>query len=254
MEAGRDTDVVVEQDGAVLVVRLNRPHAMNSIDSSVVEGLRAAFSRLDSDRGLRSAVLTGTNTCFSAGMDLKAFQREGAPPHIEELFRGVASKPVIAAVEGVALAGGLELALACDLIVSGRGGRFGIPEVRVGLFAGGGGLLRLPRMLPYGVAVQMALTGDPLSADRAHACGLVAELTEPGAALGVALQLAHRIAQNSPRGVAASKAVMRHAVGASDDDFWAWQRPYLEAALRSPDAMEGVAAFSERRSPVWPSI
>uniref|UniRef100_UPI001788C90B enoyl-CoA hydratase-related protein n=1 Tax=Streptomyces albicerus TaxID=2569859 RepID=UPI001788C90B len=160
-------------------------------------------------------------------------------------------KPLIAAVEGWALAGGCELALAADMIVAARDASFGLPEVKRGLVAAGGGLLRLPKVLPYQLAMEVALTGDPLSAERAHAHGLVNVLTEPGGALAGARELAARIAPNGPLAVRASKQVMASSIGYTDADAHAMQQEFTAPVLASTDAQEGARAFAEKRAPVW---
>jgi enoyl-CoA hydratase len=200
-------------------------------------------------------IITGAGGTFCAGMDLKAFVRGERPSIPGRGFGGITErppgKPLIAAVEGWALAGGCELALAADMIVAARGARFGLPEVKRGLVAAGGGLLRLPKVLPYQLAMEVALTGDPLSAERAHAHGLVNVLTEPGGALAGARELAARIAPNGPLAVRASKQVMALSIGYTDADAHAGQREITEPVLASADAAEGARAFTEKRAPVW---
>src|SRR3954452_5156455 len=185
--------VSTRREGEVLVITIERPEARNAINAAVAEGIGRALDTLDGDAALRAGVLTGAGGVFSAGMDLKAFVA-GESPHYGD--RGVAGivrrppeKPLIAAVEGWALAGGFEVALACDLIVASREARFGIPEVKRGLVAAGGGLLRLPSRIPYHLAMELALTGDPIDAERAAAVGLVSRVTAPGGALEEALGL-----------------------------------------------------------------
>jgi enoyl-CoA hydratase len=185
-----DTPVIVEQRGQVLLITLNRPEAMNAVNGALADGLGAAVRRLDEDPGVTIGVLTGAGRGFSAGMDLKAFARgENFDSFVEFLHSG-ASKPLVAAVEGFALAGGLEIALCCDLIVASEGARFGIPEVTVGLFAAGGALFRLPMRVGFGKAMEMALAGTPLLAAEAAEYGLVNRLTEKGRATDAAIELA----------------------------------------------------------------
>jgi enoyl-CoA hydratase len=162
-----------------------------------------------------------------------------------------ARKPLIAAIEGFAVAGGLEVALACDLIVASRGARLGIPEVKRSLVAAGGALRRLPQRLPYGVAMELALTGDPLDAERAYELGLINRLTEPGAALDAALELAATIAKNGPLALEATKAILQQQADWSEGEFWQRQGELAEPVMRSEDAREGATAFAERREPVW---
>ena len=168
-----------------------------------------------------------------------------------EFVRNGAAKPLVGAIEGFALAGGLELALSCDLLVAARGAKLGIPEVGVGLFAAGAGLFRLPGRVGYGTAMEMAITGDPITAEQAADYGLVSRLTEPGDALGEALALAERIARNAPLAVAASKQLIRATQGATEEELWKMQRPHMATVWKSDDAKEGPRAFAEKRPPEW---
>ena len=244
-------EVLTERRDRVLVITLNRPDQMNSINTALARGLVAAIEELDGDPGLSLGVLTGAGRGFSAGMDLKAFAKEGTPQGFQTYIEKGSQKPMIAAIEGFCLAGGLEMALVCDLLVAADNVRFGIPEVGVGLFAAGGALLRLPRRIPYGVAMELALTGDPISAARALELGLVSRLTEKGGALAGALELAERIAKNAPLSLKASKAVLRDMAGLTDEEFWAMQTSHIRSVFTSDDAKEGPMAFAEKRSPVW---
>ncbi len=244
-------EIINETHGRVRVITMNRPEARNAVNNALGEGLVAAIDELDSDDGLTAGVLTGAGGGFSAGMDLKAFAKEGPPRTFGQFLMKGSQKPLIAAVEGFALAGGLEIALTCDLIVAARGVKLGIPEVNKGLFAAGGGLFRLPGRVPYGVAMEMALTSDPISAEYAHELGLVARLAEPGKAAEVALQLAERIAKNAPLAVAASKQIIRETRGVTEADSWALQAPLSAKVFGSQDAKEGPRAFAEKRQPKW---
>lgn len=242
-------------DDALLVVTIDRPQARNAVDGATARELAAAFDRLDADPTLRAAVLTGAGGGFSAGMDLKAFVR-GDLPFVEGRgFGGFTQapprKPVVAAIEGYALAGGLEMALACDLIVAAEDARLGLPEVSRGLVAAGGGLLRLAHRIPYHVAAEIALTGDFVSARRLFDIGLLNRLTEPGQALPAALGLAATIARNAPLAVAGSKAILGSAADWGLADGWVRQQEIAERATTSEDAQEGATAFAERRAPVW---
>jgi enoyl-CoA hydratase len=241
--------VHVEIDGGVLVATIERPEARNSVNAAVAQGIAAAMDRLDSDDSLRVAVLTGGGGYFSAGMDLKAFV---AGENVHAGDRGFAglvqrppAKPLIAAVEGFAFAGGLEIALACDLIVAARDARFGIPEVKRSLVAAGGALLRLPRR----AALEMGLSGEPISAERAYQLGLVNHLAEPGQALGDARRIADTIAANGPLAVAATKQIID--AGWAEDEFWQRQSEVVGPVFASEDAREGAVAFAEKRAPVW---
>lgn len=240
-----------EVRGRVLVVTLDRPDAKNAVDKALAEHLLDALRRLDDDPALSLGVVTGSGGVFSAGMDLKAFVEGGAPKAFDEVLRRGSVKPLVAAVEGYAVGGGLEIALLCDLIVAGRSARLGLPEVRVGLFAAGGGLLRLPRRIPYGAAMEVALTGEPLHADAAHRLGLVNRVVDDGGALDAALDIAERIGQNAPLSLRATKFLLGAAAGATDEDFWEKQEPEVASVFTSADAEEGPRAFMERRPPVW---
>jgi len=243
--------VLTERRGRVLVITLNRPEAMNAINGALSEGLRSAVQELDSDSGLTAGVVTGAGKGFCSGMDLKAFSRgEDIGPMLEFVQNG-AAKPLVGAIEGFALAGGLELALSCDLLVAARGAKLGIPEVGVGLFAAGAGLFRLPGRVGYGTAMEMAITGDPITAEEAADHGLVSRLTEPGEALSAALVLAERIARNAPLAVAASKQLIRATQGATEEELWKIQRPHMATVWKSGDAKEGPRAFAEKRPPEW---
>lgn len=244
-------EILIETHGRVRLITLNRPKARNSINSALGLALVSAIEELDSDDGLTAGVLTGAGGGFSAGMDLKAFATEGPPKGFNQFLQNGSQKPLIAAVEGFALAGGLEIALSCDLIVAAKGVKLGIPEVNKGLFAAGGGLFRLPTRVPYGVAMEMALTSDPILAEEAKELGLVARLAEPGKSTEVALALAERIAKNAPLAVAASKRIIRETRGLTEEDSWAMQGPLLAKVFTSEDAKEGPRAFAEKREPNW---
>lgn len=244
-------EVLTEVRGRVLLITLNRPDAMNSVNTALATALVEAIERLDGDDGLTAGVLTGAGRGFSSGMDLKAFAAEGPPQNFDRFIRNGARKPLIAAVEGFALAGGLEIALSCDLLVAATNVKLGIPEVGVGLFAAGGALLRLPGRVPYGVAMEMALTADPITAEQGHAYGLVTRLAEPGQAVDVAMELAERIARNAPLAVAASKQVIRDTQGLTEQEAWDVQGPYAAKVFSSEDAKEGPKAFAEKRQPNW---
>ncbi|MEM9033070.1 MAG: crotonase/enoyl-CoA hydratase family protein [Actinomycetota bacterium] len=244
-------EVLTEQRGRVLLITLNRPDAMNSVNTALAQALLGAVEQLDSDPGLTCGVLTGAGRGFSAGMDLKAFAAGEPPVGFDRFIHDGAKKPLIAAVEGFALAGGLEIALSCDLIVAAENVKLGIPEAGVGLFAAGGGLVRLPHRIPYSVAMRMALTADPISAQEGKEVGLVAEVAPKGGALEAALAIAERIAQNAPMAVAASKQLVQMAMGMSEAEFWEAQVPLQRDVFTSDDAKEGPRAFAEKRPPEW---
>jgi enoyl-CoA hydratase len=248
-------EVVVERRGAVQVITINRPQARNALDAAVARGVADAVDELDASDELRAGVLTGAGGFFSAGMDLKAFLR-GETPAIEG--RGLCGititpprKPMIAAVEGGALAGGFELVLACDLVVAGRTARFGVPEVARSLVAAGGAALLLPQRVPRAVALELLLTGEPIDAERAAAVGLVNRVVDEGGALEAAVELALAIAANGPLAVAATKAIVQSAPSWAPDEAWARQDEIVQPVFSSEDAVEGSTAFAERRAPVW---
>jgi enoyl-CoA hydratase len=250
-----DSAVLTERRGRALLITINRPDQRNAVNAAVAHGIAAALDELDSDAELSVGILTGAGKGFCAGMDLKAFVT-GERPHVEGRgFAGIVqrppAKPLIAAIEGFAVAGGLEVALACDLIVAARGARLGVPEVKRSLVAAGGALLRLPRTLPRNVAMELALTGEPIDAERAHALGLVNRLSEPGEALETAVELAAVIAANGPLALAATKRIMVEASDWPDAEFFARQREIVDPVFTSEDAREGATAFAERRDPVW---
>jgi enoyl-CoA hydratase len=248
-------EVLVECADRIAVITINRPQARNAVNRAVAAGMAEALDELDRRDDLTVGIITGAGGTFSAGMDLKAFLT-GESSIIEgKGFAGITeappAKPLIAAVEGWALAGGCEIALACDLIVAARDARFGIPEVKRGLVAAAGGLVRLPRRIPAGIAMELALTGDPLPAADAHRLGLVNTLTEPGGALDGARALAARIAANGPLAVAASKQVIARQHDWDLADAWRMQEHITRPVFTSEDAREGARAFAEKRAPIW---
>ncbi len=248
-------EVLTEVRGRVKIITLNRPEAMNAVTMALAEQLAAAMDELDENPDLSVGVLTGNGRGFCAGMDLKAFVEGGMPNPEGRGFGGITEqppkKPVITAVEGFALAGGLELALATDLIVAAKNAKFGIPEPGVGLFAGAGALLRLPRVLGYQQAMMMALTAKPIGAEQAYEMGLVVGLTEPGEALENAIELAEQIAANAPLALMATKDLLREMQGRTEAEFWEYQKPHIKTVFRSEDGIEGATAFAEKRAPVW---
>ncbi|NLU83788.1 crotonase/enoyl-CoA hydratase family protein [Rhodococcus sp. HNM0569] len=247
--------VLTEFADGVAVITLNRPEAKNAVDLEVAEAVAAAIDEFEARPDMTVAILTGAGGSFCAGMDLKAFTRGERPSLPGRGFAGIAqsppTKPLIAAVEGWALAGGCELALAADLIVAANDAKFGLPEVKRGLAAAGGGLLRLAKTLPYQLAMEIVLTGDPLTAQVAHTHGLVNRLTEPGRALDGARELAARIAANGPLAVRASKQVLSASIDYAAGDGFAMQKAIIDPVFASADAQEGATAFAEKRAPVW---
>jgi enoyl-CoA hydratase len=246
--------VLTEVRGNVLIITMNRPEAKNAANKALAEGVAAALDTLDSDDSLFVGIITGAGGTFCSGMDLKGFLRGETPSIPGRGFAGLTEappkKPLIAAVDGYALAGGMEVALACDMIVANANAKFGIPEVKRGLAAAAGGLVRLPRQLPYRVAMEMALTGDFFSAQRGHELGLVNRITD-GVALDAALELAATIAANGPLAVARSKQVIVESRLWSEEEQWKKQFAIVGPVFTSEDAREGAAAFAEKRAPNW---
>jgi enoyl-CoA hydratase len=254
-DSGGDAPVLTERQGAVLLVVLNRPSVRNAVNRAMAEQISDALDALDSDPSLALGVITGTAPGFCAGMDLKAFAAGELPVAGDRGFAGLVrrgpTKPLVAAVEGFAMAGGLEVALACDIIVSARDARLGISEVKRSLVAVGGALRELPRRMPYGRAMELALTGDEIRAEDGYRFGLVDRLTDPGEARGEALALAERIAANGPLALAATKAVLRRQFDWSDSEFWDRQEELTADVFESEDALEGANSFLEKRAPQW---
>ena len=247
--------VRTERRDSTLLITIDRPEVRNAVNAAVAAGIAGALDELDSDDSLSVGILTGAGGFFCAGMDLGAFVRGESPWFGDRGFAGIAQrasvKPLIAAIEGFAVAGGMEIALACDLIVAARGAKLGIPEAKRSLVAAGGALLRLPRRMPYHVVMELALTGDPLPAERFHEFGVVNRLAEPGAALDTALELAGAIARNGPLAVAASKRILQEQFDWSTSEMFERQGAISGPVFVSEDAKEGANAFKEKRAPVW---
>jgi enoyl-CoA hydratase len=248
-------EVLVRHESRIAVITINRHHAKNAVTRAVSEGIAAALDELDRRDDLYVGVLTGAGGSFCTAMDLKGFLR-GERPSIEGRgFAGLTEappkKPLIAAVEGYALAGGCEIVLACDLVVAARTAKFGIPEVRRGLVAAAGGLMRLPHRVPVQIAMELALTGDMITAERAYEVGLVNRLTEEGDALEAALALAGTIAANGPLATLASKRVIKEHEQWPETDRFSRQRQIIDPVFASEDAQEGARAFAEKRRPNW---
>ena len=248
-------EVLVERRGAVQVITINRPEARNALNAAVAQGVAAAVDELDEDDSLRAAVLTGAGGTFSSGMDLKAFMR-GETPGIEG--RGLCGitttpprKPLVAAVEGYALAGGFELLLACDLVVAGDTASFGVPEVKRALVAAGGAAFLLSQRVPQALALELLLTGEPVTAARAAEMGLVNRVVSAGGALDAAVELATTIAANGPLAVAVTKQLARSSGDWTLEEGWRKNDELAMPVFVSEDAMEGATAFAEKRAPVW---
>jgi enoyl-CoA hydratase/carnithine racemase len=247
--------VLTERDGGIAVITINRPEARNAVNGEVARGIAAAVDEFDDARDVRVIILTGAGGTFSAGMDLKGFLAGDSPSLKGRGFAGIterpSAKPMIAAVEGYALAGGFEIALSCDLIVASETAKFGLPEVRRGLAAAAGGLLRLPRRLPYYLAMEIVLTGEHFPADRLHQVGLVSRLVGAGQALAGARELAARVVLGAPLALAASKRVIVESADWDTSEAFARQGEVLGSVFTSADAIEGATAFAEKRAPVW---
>ena len=250
-----DSPLLTERRGRILLITLNRPDARNAVNLAMAEGMAAALDELDADGDLAVGVITGAGAGFCAGMDLKAFVTGERPWVGDRGFAGIvqrpAEKPLIAAIEGFAVAGGLEVALACDLIVAARGAKLGVPEVKRGLVAAGGALRQLPRRLPGAIAAELALTGETISAERGFELGLVNRLADQGKALEVALGLANEVAANAPLALMASKSILQQQASWDDAEFWQHQGEIVGPVMASEDAIEGATAFSEKRPPNW---
>ena len=247
-------EVLVHVADGVIEVTINRPEARNAMSKAAAEGISDAMDRLEAEDELRCAIVTGAGGTFCSGMDLKGFLRGEMPVAGTRGFGALTSwtpkKPVIAAVDGFAYAGGMELAMACDLIVANINAKFGIPEAKRGLVAAGGGVIQLPRLLPRPLAMELALTGDPITAQRAYDLGLVNRLTD-GPAIEAARELARAIAANGPLAVIASKGIVRDSWLWSEDEAMAKQSGYIGHVFSSEDAREGAMAFAEKRKPNW---
>ena len=248
-------ELLTEVKDGVLVITINRPEAKNAMNKAAAEGIAAALDRLDSEDDLRVAVLTGAGGTFCSGMDLKGFLRGESPSVEGRGFGGVVQqppeKPLIAAVEGYALAGGLELMIACDLVVASAAAKFGIPEVKRGLVAAAGGVMMLPDQIPERIAMELALTGDFISAERAYELGMINRVVEPGNALDGARALATAIAANGPLALIASKQIIRESQDWSQDEMFDKQNAIANPVFTSEDAIEGATAFAEKRPPQW---
>ncbi|MCB2088530.1 MAG: crotonase/enoyl-CoA hydratase family protein [Sphingomonadaceae bacterium] len=246
--------VLVQEDNGVLIITINRPEAKNAVNRDVAEGIAAALDRLDGEDALRVGILTGAGGTFCSGMDLKGFLRGESPMVKGRGFGGLVEappkKPLIAAVDGYALAGGLELMIACDLVVANSAAKFGIPEVKRGLAAAAGGLMALPDLVPHKVAMELALTGEFIDAARAHAIGLVNRISD-GPALDGALELARTISANGPLAVRVSKQVMDESRSWPREERWKRQGALVQLVFVSEDAQEGPRAFAEKRAPNW---
>lgn len=248
--------VKVDQQDQILIITLNRPQARNAINYEAAVQLAAALDELDNNPELVVGILTGAQNTFCAGMDLKAFAKDGQRPYVGDRgFAGICErpprKPLIAAIEGYALAGGLEIAMACDMMVAAETAKFGVPETKRGIVPGSGGMLRLPARIPYVVAMELVLTGDMFSAEQAANWGLINRVVPEGQALQAALELARRIKENGPLAVQVAKQVISESKDWPQQYMFDLQRPRINHVFVSADAKEGATAFAEKRKPVW---
>jgi enoyl-CoA hydratase len=248
-------EVMVDVNEGVMTITMNRPEAKNAMNKSMAEGISAAIDEFEANADIRVAVLAGNGGTFCSGMDLKGFLKGESPSVKDRGFGGIShyspAKPLIAATEGYALAGGFELVLSCDMVVAARTTKFGLPEVKRSLVAGAGGVFRLPQQIPERIAMEMVMTGDHYSAERMYECGLVNALTDEGKALDGAKELAARIAINGPLATAASKKIMKEYKTWPHDEIWARQQEIMNPVFSSEDAREGATAFAEKRAPNW---
>lgn len=248
-------NITTRREGGILVITINRPEARNAFDLATAQQMQAAMDVLDAEESLFVGIITGAGGTFCAGADLKAVARGERPATPERggfgMFRKPSIKPLIAAVEGYAVGGGLELCLSCDLIVAASNAKLGLPEVRNGVVAIGGGLFRLPGRMPHHLAMELVLTGDVRESTYFHQYGVVNHLSSPGSALPDALALAQRLVENSPLAMAASKAVVQAGTEQNEAALWDGQMALVARAFQSEDRQEGLRAFAEKRKPVW---
>jgi enoyl-CoA hydratase len=247
--------VLAEVAGGIGIITINRPEARNAVNEAVARGVAAAIDEFDSRRDITSLIITGAGGTFCAGMDLKGFLAGENSMAGGRGFGGIThrppAKPVIAAVEGYALAGGFEIVLSCDLVVASEEAMFGLPEVSRGLVAGAGGLFRLPRRIPYHLAMEIALTGARVPAQRLNAAGLINRLVPAGEALGQARALAAELGRNAPLSLTATKRIVAESADWPLSESFDRQDDIVRPVFTSADAMEGAAAFAEKRPPVW---
>lgn len=259
MDDTQPSVVLEERRGSTALVTLNRPEARNAVNPAITDAMTTVLDSLAADGDVRAVVLTGAGEVFCAGMDLKAAAAGKAhgSSHPEHGFGSLTTrdfrKPMVAAVNGAALAGGFELVLACDLCVASSAARFGIPEVRRGLMAVAGGLIRLPRRIPRAVALELAMTGDAIDAERARELGLVNRVVDAGSVVDEALRLAERIAENAPLAVRTSRRIIRESADLDESAAWDLQAELAREVFTHDDAREGPRAFAEKRPPRWTS-
>jgi enoyl-CoA hydratase len=249
--------IVRERRGHIEILRINRPEAKNAVNTAVAHGIEEALDDVESDPSVRVVVLTGTGDVFSAGADLKMVAAGDSRGFTTKRggFGGIVMrdfpKPIIAAVNGTAVAGGFEIALACDLIVAADSAWFGLFEVKRGLFAGGGGLIRLPRRVPLALAMEIAIVGSTIDAARAYSVGLVNRVVPAAEVVDTATGLAEEIAANSPLAVRNTRQMVREAADLTEEQAWKRSAELSQEVFASPDSVEGARAFAEKRPPVW---
>ncbi|MFC5587743.1 crotonase/enoyl-CoA hydratase family protein [Sporosarcina soli] len=253
----RDNLILTEKRGRLFIVTINRPEAKNAFDFATANQMNVAMDIFENDPEISVAIITGTGGVFSAGADLKALGRgeKLSGPLLSRggfgIMRKPPNKPIIAAIEGHAVAGGMELALSCDLIVAAKNSKMGLPEVKHNLVAVGGGLLRLPKRMPYHLVMELALTADMWPAEKLHRYGVVNRIAEPGESLQTAIELAERLLENGPTALIASKEIIRKSYEWTEEEAWEKQMPIAKQAMESEDRDEGLRAFAEKRKPVW---
>ena len=251
------TAIETERRGRVGIIRINRPEARNAVNGEVANGMEAALDDFEADANIQAVIVTGNGPTFSAGADLKLVATGRAAEIATERgnFAGIVrrdySKPLIAAVNGAALAGGFEIVLACDLVVAADHAVFGVPEVKRGLFAAAGGLIRLPKRVPLALATELAITGDPIDANRALQLGLVNRVVPAEDVLDTALELAGRIAENGPLAVKNTLQMVREAGDLTEAEAWRRNSELAMEVFASKDSIEGPTAFAEKRPPQW---
>ena len=252
---GKDAIKTEVIDDHILLIRIDRPHRRNAFDGATARAMESVINNYEADHNLHCAIITGSDTVFSSGQDLAAVPYKDFGTSEKRGGFGIMkvppTKPVIAAVEGMALGGGLELCLSCDLVVASRTAQMGLPEVARSLLALGGGLFRLAKRIPYHIAMEMILTGQHYSAEYMKEIGLVNQLAEPGRAAERAIELAHKIIKNAPLAVQASKLIVQKSVDWTDEESWEKQEGYAGPVLSSQDFHEGLRAFAEKRKPEW---
>lgn len=250
-----EDELFVSRDNGIMTLTMNRPQARNAMNANMAQLIATALDELDASDDLHVGILAGGGGTFCSGMDLKGFLKGELPTVKGRGFGGITEcgpvKPLIAAVEGYALAGGFELAIACDLIVAARTAQFGIPEVKRGLVAAAGGLIKAPDQIAPRLAMELALTGEPIDAARAYEIGLINRLADEGQAIDGAQTLAAKIVVNGPLAVRTSKQVMQDYARWSHGTRWHEQAKQTQSVFESDDAREGALAFAEKRPPKW---